>query len=134
MIYFPGKTATSLAPSLLATYNDAGLFPTSLANATVTFNGVAAPILSTSPGQINAVAPYEIAGQKTVQVVVSQYPQTQYQQTSPAFTVPEADTSLALFATAQLATGQPGILNCGSAQICSAQIAQAIRHHPARSL
>ena len=114
---------TSLAPSLSATYNDAGLFPTSLANATVTFNGIAAPILSTSPGQINVVAPYEIAGQKTVQVVVTQYPQTQYQQTSPPVTVEEADTSLALFATAQLTPGQPGILNCGSAQNCSANSA-----------
>lgn len=113
---------TSLAPSLSATFNNAGLFPTSLANATVTFNGVAAPILSTSPGQINAVAPYEIAGQKAVQVVVTQYPQTTFQQSSPAFSVPEIDNSLALFATPQNGTGQPGILNCG-AQSCSANSA-----------
>lgn len=31
----------------------------------------------------------------------------------------EVDNSLAIFATAQLATGQPGILNCASAQSCS---------------
>ncbi len=110
---------TSLAPTLSATYNSSGLFPASLANAAVTFNGIAAPILSTGPGQINAVAAYEIAGQKTVQVVVTQYPQTQFQQSSPAFSVPQVDSSLAIFATAQLATGQPGILNCSSAQSCS---------------
>jgi uncharacterized protein (TIGR03437 family) len=113
---------TSLAPSLTATFNNAGLFPTSLANTTVTFNGVAAPLLSTSPGQINAVAPYEIAGQKTVQVVVTQYPQTTFQQSSAAFSVPEVDNSLALFAMAQNGNGQPGIQNCG-AQSCSANSA-----------
>ena len=37
--------------------------------------------------------------------------------------MPEVDNSLALFATAQNGTGQPGILNCG-AQGCSANTAE----------
>lgn len=109
---------SSLGANLSATFDSAGLYPTSLGNTTVTFNGIPAPLLSMSPGQINAVAPYEIAGQKTVQVVLSRYPQSSSEQSSAAFTVPETDTSLSIFGTAQNGTGQPGILNCGT-QGCS---------------
>jgi uncharacterized protein (TIGR03437 family) len=40
-----------------------GSFATSLAGVTVTFNGVAGPLLYVSPQQINVQAPYEIANQ-----------------------------------------------------------------------
>jgi len=39
--------------------------------AQVTFDGTAAPLLYVSPGQINAVAPYEIAGKASTQMQVS---------------------------------------------------------------
>ena len=84
----------SLGPPVLsAEYNGEGLYPTTFGNTTVTFNGVAAPLLHMSPSRIDAVAPYAIAGQKTAQVAVSRYGQT-----SPAFEIPVADTSPAIFA------------------------------------
>jgi uncharacterized protein (TIGR03437 family) len=51
-----------------------GSFATSLAGVTVTFNGIAGPLLYVSPQQINVQAPYEIAGgaQATVTLTASQ--------------------------------------------------------------
>jgi len=84
----------SLGPPVFAAeYNGEGLYPTTFGNTTVTFNGVAAPLLHMSPSRIDAVAPYALAGQKTAQVVVSRYGQS-----SPAFEVPVADASPAIFA------------------------------------
>jgi uncharacterized protein (TIGR03437 family) len=60
---------TSLGPAtgVLAT----GLpLPTLLANVKVTMNGIAAPLIYTSAGQINCQVPVELAGQSTAQVVV----------------------------------------------------------------
>ena len=45
-----------------------GFIATSLAGVQVTFNGYQAPILYAGAGQINAIAPYEIAGQTSVLV------------------------------------------------------------------
>jgi len=44
---------------------------TSLEGTQVTFNGVAGPMMYTSTGQLNVLVPYEVAGQSTVNVVVS---------------------------------------------------------------
>lgn len=46
-------------------------FPTSFDGVTVTFNGIAAPILYTSPTQINVQVPYEIASQTQVTMQVT---------------------------------------------------------------
>lgn len=87
-------------------YSDAGLFPTTLGGTTVTFGGIAAPLLYVDSGQINTVVPYGVSGQKAVDVVV-----THYSQPSPAFTVPLFDTSPAIFTATQNGTGQGAILN-----------------------
>jgi uncharacterized protein (TIGR03437 family) len=98
---------TSLGPPLPPfEYSTAGLFPSAYGDIKVTFNGIAAPLLSLSPGQINAVVPYALAGQNTANVVV-----THYGQTSPAFSVPVVDTSPAIFTASQNGTGQGAILN-----------------------
>jgi uncharacterized protein (TIGR03437 family) len=55
-----------------------GMVDTSLAGTVVRIGGIPAPILYTSTGQVNAIAPYEIAGQS--QVVM----QVQYQGVSSA--------------------------------------------------
>jgi uncharacterized protein (TIGR03437 family) len=109
---------TNLGPSMSATYDQTGLYPTTLASTTVTFNGTPGGIISMSQGQIAAQAPFEIAGQKTVQVVLTRYAGTSVQQSSNSFSVPETDNSLAVFAAALNGIGQPGILNCG-AQGCT---------------
>ena len=87
-------------------YSDSGFFPTTLGGTTVTFNGISAPLLYVDTGQINAVVPYGVAGQKTVDVVV-----THYSQPSVALTVPVVDTSPAIFTATQNGTGQGAILN-----------------------
>jgi uncharacterized protein (TIGR03437 family) len=46
-------------------------FPTSFDGVTITFNGIAAPLLYAAGGQINLQVPYEIAGQTQVTMQVS---------------------------------------------------------------
>ena len=92
-------------PVLSADYSTLGLFPTVFGNTTVTFNGIAAPLLYVSPNQIDAVVPYEIAGQKAAQVVVSHY-----RQDSEPFAATVVETSPAIF-TQPLNGHGNGILN-----------------------
>ncbi len=92
-------------PPITAQYDSAGLYPTSLGDTTVTFNGIAAPLLYVSTTQINAVVPFGVAGQKTVELVV-----THYERALP-FSVSLMDTSPAIFAASQTGRGQGAILN-----------------------
>ena len=48
-----------------------GYIPTTVANATVTFNGYPGPILYASALQINAIVPYELAGSSNVSIEVT---------------------------------------------------------------
>ncbi|MBI1898207.1 MAG: hypothetical protein HYS04_16990 [Acidobacteria bacterium] len=92
-------------PPIAARYDDAGLYPTSLGDTTVTFNGIAAPLLYVNTMQINAVVPYGVAGQKSVEVVVTHY------QRAPPFSLPLMDTSPGVFTATQTGRGQGAILN-----------------------
>ena len=58
-------------PPLNGQLSDAGVYPTTLGNTQVTFNGIAAPLLYVSNNQINCLVPYGVAGHKTVDVVVA---------------------------------------------------------------
>ena len=93
-------------PPVTAQYDGAGLYPTTLGNTTVTFNGAAAPLLYVSTGLINAVVPYAVAGQKTVDVIV-----THDSQKSPPLSIPIVDTSPGVFSVGQNGSGQGAILN-----------------------
>lgn len=55
----------------VATQAQDGFIPTAVGNLTVTFNGLRAPILYSSTGQINAQVPYEVASQSSVQMQIS---------------------------------------------------------------
>jgi uncharacterized protein (TIGR03437 family) len=83
-----------------------GKLPFTLGDVQVTFNGQPAPLLYGSAGQINAVAPFELAGQSTVQMAV-----TQVNGTSFTTTVPMAATNPSIFAANGTGTGQGAILN-----------------------
>jgi uncharacterized protein (TIGR03437 family) len=96
-------------PTLSTNYDDTASYPTSVANTSVTFNGIAAPLLSVSPGQINAIVPFALAGQTSVQVVVQRF-----NQVSATVTLPFQDTSPAIFTAAQNGSGQGAILQQGS--------------------
>jgi uncharacterized protein (TIGR03437 family) len=93
-------------PPIWASLGPDGLYPTDLGNTTVTFNGVAAPLLYVSKTQINAVVPNALAGQGTVSIVV-----THDLQQSPTVTMPVLDTSPGIFAATQNGSGQGVILN-----------------------
>ena len=65
---------TGLGPELglSATYDSSGRIPTNLAGTEVYFNGVRAPILYAAAGQLNVVAPFEVAaGNVNVMVLVN---------------------------------------------------------------
>ena len=109
----------NLAPPREATSYDAGgLYPTTLGfgtlppgagnmgNTTVTFNGIAAPLLYVSPNQVNVLVPYGLAGQKTANVVV-----TRYTLTSNSLVVPLTETAPGIFTATQNGSGQGAILN-----------------------
>jgi len=93
-------------PPITAHYDSAGLYPTSLGNTTVRFNDIAAPLLYVSTGQVNAVVPYGVAGQRTANIVV-----THNRLASPAFSVPIVDTSPGIFTATAAGSGQGAILN-----------------------
>jgi uncharacterized protein (TIGR03437 family) len=106
----PGKVVTiygfGLGPSQL-TQNQpaAGVFGATLNGTSVTFNGVAAPILYTSSMQVGVVVPYAITG-STAQVVLT------YQgQVSNAFTVAVAPAAPSLFTRNETGAGQLAAIN-----------------------
>src|ERR1035438_7197819 len=91
-------------PTLSTNYDDTASYPTSVANTSVTFNGIVAPLLYMSPSQINVIVPFALAGQKSAQVVV-----TRFNHVSSAFTVALQDTSPAIFTVGLGGTGQAAI-------------------------
>jgi len=68
-----GSISTVFGQNLSARTATATAFPLPvlLGGASVTINGVAAPLFYTSPGQINFFVPYELAGQTTATIAVS---------------------------------------------------------------
>ena len=83
-----------------------GTVPTTLGNVSVTFNGVAAPLLFVSATQVNAIVPYEMASATNANVVVSLDGTP-----SLSFPLQIVSTSAAIFATSQNGSGQGAILN-----------------------
>jgi uncharacterized protein (TIGR03437 family) len=83
-----------------------GAVPTTLGNITVTFNNVPAPLIFVASGQINAIVPYEVAGQTSVPVAVQNNGTA-----SAAFTVPVVTVTPSIFSLGQNGSGQGAILN-----------------------
>ena len=82
-----------------------GMVDTTLAGTRVLFGSVAAPILYASVGQINAVVPYEVAGQSQIAIEV------QYQGAQASQTVPVASASPGAYASNSNGSGQVAALN-----------------------
>ncbi len=112
----PGTIITLLGTNLGPTtpvslqLTSAGNVQTTLADTTVTVDGVAAPLLLVSGTQINAIVPYEVAGKTSVPVVV--------RRTVSGSTVSSTATALTIAPTApgiltldMMGTGQGAILN-----------------------
>jgi endo-1,4-beta-xylanase len=88
-----------------------GKFPTNLGGVQVTFGGTPAPLLFAQLGQVNAVVPFEVAGQQQTAV--------QYQYNVPntglsfsnTVTMPVAAAAPAVFSLAENGSGPGAILN-----------------------
>jgi uncharacterized protein (TIGR03437 family) len=99
----------------------AGLFPKVLGNTAVTFNGIVAPLLYVSNNQINCVAPYELAGSKSAEVIVNRVdPAKPF--ASPGLVLPSApvtapvsDINPAIFTADESGSGPGAVLNRGPA-------------------
>lgn len=95
----PGETVAiyggQMAPDGVASFVPASAvaLATMAANTQVLFDGVPAPLTYLSPGQINAVVPYEVAGSGSTNVVV----QTQGRRSAP-FTVAVVNAAPGIFA------------------------------------
>lgn len=81
------------------------MFGTQLAGASVSFNGIAAPIIYTSSGQVSAVVPYGITGGTALVTVTYQG------QTSAGFSVPIAPSAPGIFTAGTTGKGQAAALN-----------------------
>jgi len=110
---------TGMGPATLAlgTFNGSGgTLAAQVSGTTVTFNGVAAPLIYSSATAVAAIVPYEIGSSSAVQVVVS------YQsRTSAALSIPVVASVPGIFTANSSGTGaaaalnQNGILNTASA-------------------
>lgn len=89
-----------------------GFVSTTLAGTTVSFNGVLAPLIYVSPGQINAIVPYEVSGRMTTDVVVERT--GEFAGTSASVQVNVAKTAPGIFTINQTGTGQGAILNANA--------------------
>jgi uncharacterized protein (TIGR03437 family) len=92
-------------PPITAQYDAAGLYPKSLGDTSVTFNGIAAPLLYVSTTQVNAVVPFGVAGQKTVEVLLTHY------EPAPPYSMPLAPTAPGIFTAGQSGRGLGAIVN-----------------------
>jgi uncharacterized protein (TIGR03437 family) len=99
---------TNAGPSTPQTFTltTAGTVPTTLGGVTVTFNNVSAPLIYVSATQINAIVPYEVAGQTTVPVEVQFGGMT-----SAILQANVVATDPGIFSLSQGGSGQGAILN-----------------------
>jgi uncharacterized protein (TIGR03437 family) len=98
IVYGAGLGPATLTTSQVDSVS--GLLETTVAGTTVSFNGVPAPILYTSAGQVSVIVPYEAAGAATAPVLVN------YQgKNVAAGTVTVAPSAPAIF-TVSTGTGQ----------------------------
>jgi uncharacterized protein (TIGR03437 family) len=94
---------SDIGPSTLvgASVDSAGKLATTQAGYTITFNGVPAPIVYVSATQSAGIVPYEVAGQSSANIVVSNGTQS-----SPAMTVPVVAAVPGLFSLNQSGSGE----------------------------
>ncbi len=91
-----------------------GQIGTAAGGTTVSFNGIAAPVLYASSTQVTTVAPYSING-AMAQVTVSYNGQT-----SAAFSVPVAASAPGIFTANQTGSGQIAAVNAADGAVNSA--------------
>ncbi|MDE3196810.1 MAG: hypothetical protein KGN84_10730 [Acidobacteriota bacterium] len=107
----PGEIVTlygsGIGPSALTTFSVSnGFIGSQIANTSVTFNGVAAPLIYASSGLVSAIVPYEVAGLSTANVAVT------YQgNTSAATVLPVTNAAPGIFTLNMTGAGQAAAVN-----------------------
>ena len=98
---------SGLGPATLTSFQLGanGLVPTSVAGTSVLVNGVAAPVLYTSAGQVAAIVPFNVSGSTATISVVYQG------QGSTPLPLPVAAASPAIFTSNSSGSGQAAALN-----------------------
>jgi len=96
-------------PTLSTDYDATASYPTVVAGTSVTFNGIAAPLLDLRPDRIRAIVPFALAGQTSAQVVVQRF-----NQVSDTFTLPLQDTAPGVFTDKHSGTGAGPVLQQGA--------------------
>ena len=91
------------------------LVANALAGVHVLFDGVPAPIIYASPGQVNVAVPYAVAGQSTTTVQVEYLGAV-----SAPVSLPVAAAAPGLFTANATGSGQGAILNAGDSSVNSA--------------
>ena len=86
-------------------FDPSGKVATSLNGTQVTVNDIPAPLLYASPGQLNAIVPYETATSGVARIRVA------YGQVSGAWDVPLAGAAPAIFTIGSTGVGQGAVLN-----------------------
>jgi endo-1,4-beta-xylanase len=87
-----------------------GQFPTSLGGVQVLFGSTPAPLLYAGPTQVNAIVPFEVAGQQTAVQYQYNFPNTGLS-FSNTVTIPVISAAPAIFSLAENGSGPGAILN-----------------------
>ena len=101
-----GGTSIGPANPAFLTLDSSGNVATTIGGVTVTVNGVLAPLVYVSSTQINAIVPYEMAGQISASVIVKYLGQT-----SNGFTVQGTVAAPGIFTQSASGSGPGAILN-----------------------
>ena len=111
IVFITGQTVGP-SPLVAATLAATGVVGSTVSGTSVTFNGIAAPVLYASGSQTGVIVPYSLAGSASASVVVKTGGQT-----TAAFTIPVAPSVPGLFTLnaggsgAAVAFNQDGTLN-----------------------
>ncbi len=104
--FMGGSVAPGEIVAISGTALGTGFANASMQNTTVTFDGVAAPLLSVTTTQITAIVPFEVNSKSSTQVQV-----TTGSLMSPAVVVPVVPAAPGIFTLAGTGTGQGAVLN-----------------------
>ncbi len=115
----PGAIVSLFGTNLAASVAGASSLPlpTALGNATVRFNGFAAPLFYVSSGQINAQVPYTVAGSLQVTVSIGAL-------TSATFSAPLVAAAPGIFTVDQSGRGPGVVLHADATPVDAAHPAQ----------
>jgi uncharacterized protein (TIGR03437 family) len=104
--YMGGALAPGEVIAISGTALGVGMANAAMSSTSVTFDGVAAPLVSVTTTQITAIVPFNVAGKTTTQLQV-----TVGSQSAPAIALPVAPAAPGIFTLNGAGSGQAAVLN-----------------------